>query len=70
MSKIAIPRWLKEENPITAGFCELINECLDYNPKMSLADFATLLSETNIERSMQRIQKAEEKQFSGGAYVL
>lgn len=64
-TKIVIPNWLRKESPITAGFCELINSALIDNPKMSLADFAQNLSEVNVENTIERMKKAEEKQFGG-----
>ena len=63
MEKIVIPLWLKRESPITAGFCGLINDALENSPNMSLAQFAEQLSVANVEESIKRIQRAENKQF-------
>ena len=63
--QIVIPRWLKEENPMTAGFCELINETLKKCPKMSLEEFAGEISKANVEDSFRRIQRIERAQFGG-----
>ena len=61
--KIVIPEWLKRESPTTASFCELINVVLENNPNMPLAAFAEQLSESNVEQSFERIQRAEKRQF-------
>lgn len=60
---IIIPSWIKEEKPTIAKFCELINNALEQNPNMSLAQFAQVISKINIEKTIQRVQRAEEKQF-------
>ena len=62
-TQIVIPQWLKREQPICAGFCEMINETLMDSPDMSLAEFAAQLSATNIEESYKRLQAVEKKQF-------
>ena len=62
-TRIVIPQWLKREQPICAGFCEMINETLQDTPNISLAEFAEQLSATNIEESYKRLQAAEKKQF-------
>ena len=64
MTKIVIPKWLREENPICAGFCDIVNSALEANPNMSLAEFASELSKVNVEGSMERLERAERKQFS------
>ena len=63
---ILIPSFMKEETPIAAGFCEIVNAALKENPNMSLAEFAQGLNEVNKERALERLQKAIEKQFKGG----
>ena len=63
MTKIVIPNWLKKEEPATAGFCDLVNFALDGNPTMTLEEFAQLLSKTNVERTIKRMERSEEKQF-------
>lgn len=63
ITKIVIPKWLRTESPICAGFCDLVNAALEEKPNLTLADFAQSLSETNMEMSMERIQKVERKQF-------
>ena len=64
-TRIVIPQWLKREQPVCAGFCEMINDTLQNTPDISLAEFAEQLSEANIEESYKRIRAAEEKQFGG-----
>ena len=64
-TRIVIPQWLKREQPVCAGFCEMINDTLQTNPDISLAEFAEQLSAANIEESYKRIRAAEEKQFGG-----
>lgn len=61
--KIVIPYWMRQESPICAGFCDVINEALEENPEMSLAEFAANLSQVNIEGSLERLEKAEKQQF-------
>lgn len=63
MKKIVIPKWLREESPVCAGFCEVINAALEENEKMSLLEFAEALSEANKEKSLERLERAERKQF-------
>lgn len=63
MTKIVIPNWLKKEEPVSAGFCDLVNFALDGNPTMTLEEFAQLLSETNVKRTIKRMERSEEKQF-------
>ena len=62
--KIVIPQWLRDESPMCAGFCDVINAALEENPEMSLAEFAANLSQANIEDSLMRLKKAEQKQFA------
>jgi hypothetical protein len=61
--KILIPEWLKKENPICAGFCEMINEALQNRPNMSLAEFAEQLHEENVSESYRRLQAVVNKQL-------
>lgn len=65
MKKIVIPQWLRDESPICADFCELINYALEEKPNMSLQEFAEDLNNSNLELSYERIQQAEARQFSG-----
>jgi hypothetical protein len=64
---IRIPEWYRQENPKLAGMCDIINEALEMNPNMSLADFAKVLDANHVEQSYQRIQEAVRKQFEGEA---
>ncbi len=61
--KITIPDWLKSKNPVTAEFCEIINEALKNRPNMSLAEFAEQIDKVHKERALQRLQDAEAAQF-------
>lgn len=63
---IKIPAWIKKDAPMCAGFCELINAALDSNPNMSLAAFAEQLSQANVEKTYERLLKAEKQQIYGG----
>lgn len=70
---IKITERMREESPYTAMFCEIINEELSYNPQMSLADFAEWINEAEkeyaerrVKERLERIQKAERKQFEEG----
>lgn len=70
---IKITERMREENPFTAMFCEIINEELSYNPQMSLAEFAERINqeekdyaERKVRERYERIQKAERKQFEEG----
>lgn len=65
ITKIVIPNWLRKERPVTAGFCEMINEALASNPRMSLEEFAQAISEANVSDTIKRLEKAEETQFNG-----
>jgi hypothetical protein len=63
--QIVIPAWLRDEKPMTASFCELVNSALTENPKMSLEEFALQLSEVNVRESLKRVLNEEKKQFGG-----
>lgn len=63
--KITIPQWMKDELPINAGFCELVNMALDENPNMTLAEFAKSLDELNKEETLERVINAELEQLGG-----
>ena len=66
-TKIVIPGWLRKDSPITAGFCDLINSALMDNPKLSLEEFAQGISQANVEATIERLEKVEEKQFKESA---
>ena len=65
MEKIVIPNFLREETPILAGVCDVINSALEENPEMSLKEFAKAISEANQEKARERLEKAIERQFMG-----
>ncbi len=65
MEKIVIPNFLREETPILAGVCDVINVALEQNPEMSLKEFAKAISEANQEKARERLEKAIERQFMG-----
>ena len=60
---ITIPKWLKEETPVIAGFCEMINEALQNRPNLSLAEFAKQIDEANVKESYKRLQAVIAAQF-------
>ncbi len=62
---IVVYEWMREETPLAVKFCELINEALQMNPNMSLAQFATVLDGVNKETALERVQAAELQQFRG-----
>ena len=61
---ISVLQWQKERAPITAGFCEMINDALNSNPSMSLAEFAELLDEENKRASVERLERIEREQIT------
>jgi hypothetical protein len=61
--RIAVPGWMKEETPLTAQFCELVNFALEGDPDMSLAAFAEILHTENVRASVERLEAIEAKQF-------
>ena len=63
---VNIPNWMKKDAPMCAEFCELINAALENNPNMSLAAFAEQLSQANVEKTYERLLKAEKEQLYGG----
>lgn len=65
MEKIVIPNFLREETPILAGVCDVINVALEQNPEMSLKEFAKAISEANQEKARERLEQAIERQFMG-----
>lgn len=60
---IVVPGWMKEETPIVASFCELVNFALEDNPRMTLAEFAEKLNDANMSAALERLEAAEERQF-------
>lgn len=63
---ILVPGWMKEETPIVASFCELVNFALEDNPDMTLAEFAEKLNAANISAALERLEAVEERQFEEG----
>ena len=63
MSAITVYAWMKEETPLAANFCELVNDALQMNPNMSLAQFASVLDGANKENALARVRAAEQQQF-------
>lgn len=68
MERIEVPNWMKEEAPVNAYVCELVNTALAHNPKMTLAEFATMLDMANKQWSYERMTEIVQKQFEGGRY--
>ncbi len=66
MNKITIPQWLRKEKPDDAHFLEIINVALEEIPNISLADFAKTIHDVLYEESMERLKRAEAKQFRNG----
>ena len=64
--RIIVPGWMKEETPIVASFCELVNFALEDNPRMTLAEFAEKLNDANISATLERLEAVEERQFEEG----
>lgn len=62
--QIVIPAWMKEENPMTAGFCELINETLKNSPNMTLEEFAREIDKANYIEAYNRLVRVEKAQLS------
>ena len=63
VTRISVPEWMKQETPVTAQFCELVNFALETNPTMSLAAFAEILHEENVRATVERLEAVEAKQF-------
>lgn len=61
--RIVVPEWMREETPLVAQFCELVNYALEGNPDMSLATFAEILHGENVRVSLERLEAIEAKQF-------
>ena len=66
MERIEVPNWMKEEAPVNAYVCELINAALDFNENMSLKEFAKTLDIANKQWSYERIKAIIKAQFEGG----
>lgn len=67
--KITITERLIRENPIIAGFCDIINQAIEENPNMSLAEFAYEIDKSNKEYEEIRLRKivdAQLKEIFGG----
>ena len=62
---IVVPGWMKEETPIVASFCELVNFALEDNPDMTLAEFAEKLNDANMSAALERLEAVEKRQFQG-----
>lgn len=60
---IIIPGFMEEGNSAYAEVCNIINEELQENPNMSLADFAKKLNDMNVLIAYERIKKAVNAQF-------
>ena len=65
MEIVTIPQWIKEKAPISAGFCEIINDALKRNPNMTLAEFASEVNRGNITATERYLEEVERKQFGG-----
>ena len=61
--QITISKWLKEENPVIAGFCQMINDALKDRPNLSLAEFAEQIDKVNKEYDLKRLQAIEKAQL-------
>ena len=53
---IEITALFKQEHPVVAGFCEMINETLKIAPNLSLAEFAEQIDKLTKERAEKRLQ--------------
>lgn len=63
---IEVPNWMKEEEPVSAYVCELINAALACDPKMTLQTFAETLDMANKKWSYERIKEIVSQQFAEG----
>ena len=63
--RIEVPTWMKEEEPVCAYVCELINAALAHDPKMTLQTFAETLDMANKQWSYERIKAIVKQQFKG-----
>lgn len=62
---IVVYEWMRQETPLAVKFCELVNEALQMDPNMSLAQFASVLDSVNKENTLERVRAAEQQQFRG-----
>ena len=63
VTHISVPQWMKQETPLIAQFCELVNFALESDPTMSLAAFAKILHGENVRATDKRLEAVEERQF-------
>ena len=63
--RIVVPGWMKDEAPIVAHFCELVNFALEGNLDVTLVEFADILSDENMRASLERLEAVEKRQFQG-----
>ena len=60
---VPVPNWLDRENPNLAEVCHIINDELENDPNMSLADFAKKLNAMMVGAAYQRLQAVVRKQI-------
>lgn len=63
MEKILIFEAQKKRTPTVTAFLELINYALEKRPNMTLAEFAREINEVEKEKALERIQRAEKRQY-------
>lgn len=61
---IIIPKVFKDILPINAEFCEFINDALWYNPNMSLKEFAQLMNDVVMQKSVKLMMDIERCQLN------
>lgn len=62
---VTVPNWLDREKPNLAEVCHIINDELEQNPNMSLAEFAYKLNDMLVGATYKRLQAVEKQQFGG-----
>ena len=61
---IRIPEHLRHAAPYCAEFCDVVNDALRETPGMTLAEFASLIDEANVEGERQRLRAIIQKQIN------
>ena len=61
---IRIPEHLRRSAPYCAEFCDVVNDALRETPGMTLAEFASLIDEANVEGERQRLRAIIQKQIN------
>ena len=60
---ISISEEFKLKNPNVAEFCGIINQALEENPDMTLAEFAGVIESVHREERYKRLDAVIKKQF-------